>query len=159
MKTREAVNRMRSAVHDITEEYTDVECVWYLNTAIHTIAAQLIAGNSPLVVKEGEFQNGDMLPNDYYRTAGGYPVKITGHKLKFLTDLERLTIRYFYLPEEVTLMNEAEDLPFENEALNELVVRIAVILAVNENEFDVTQDTNIQQMIQQAVASGLVGSL
>lgn len=159
MKTRDAVNRIRSATHDITEEYTDVECVGYLNTAIHTIAAQLIAGNSPFMVKEGVFRDGDTLPDEYYRTAGGYPVKITGHKLKFLTDLEELTIRYFFTPEEVTLMDESEELPFENEALNGLVVRIAVILASNENEFDVSQDTNIQQMIQQAIASGLVGSL
>ncbi len=157
MKTREAVNRIRSATHDITEEYTDVECVWYLNTAIHTISAQLIAAHSPFLVKEDVFRDGDILPNVYYRTAGGYPVKITGHKLKFLTDAEELTIRYFYQPEEITLMDETEDLPFENEALNELAVRTAVILASNENEFDVSQDTNIQQMIQQAIASGLVG--
>lgn len=157
MKTREAVNRMRSATHDITEEYTDVECVWYLNTAIHTIAAQLIAGNSPSIVKEGTFHNGDTLPKEYYRSAGGYPIKVTGRKLKFLTDSEELTIRYFYMPEEVTLMDEAEDLPFDIEALNELAVRIAVILASNENEFDVSQDTNIQQMIQQALTAGLVG--
>ena len=157
MKTREAVSRMRSSTHDVTEEYNDVECVWFLNTAIHTISAQLIASNSPFMVKEGIFHDGGSFPKEYYRTAGGFPIKVTGHKIKFLIDAEDLTIRYFYTPYEVTLMDEAEDMPFDNEALNELAVRVAVILASNENEFDVSQDTNIQQMIQQAIASGLMG--
>lgn len=157
MLVSEAIKRIRSATHDITEEYTDVECVWSLNTAVHEISAALIAGRSPFMVNSGTFADGDSIPSGFFRTAGSYPIRITGSKIKFLNDSTTMAIRYFAMPTEVTGINDDDKMPFDIEPLNELAIRIAVKQLSDENEFDISQDSAIQQELQSVLQQGLAG--
>lgn len=156
MLVSDAIDRIRLATHDITEEYTDYECVNYLNEAVHQIASTLMGGASPFMVKTTTLKTGDTLPVGFCRTCGTFPFRITGGKVELLTDAEELPVRYFSQPELLTGAT-GEAMPFDQEQLNELAVRLAVIYASNENEFDVTQDTNIMQMIAQATQKGFSG--
>lgn len=155
MLVSDAIRRIRSAMHDITEEYTDVECVNYLNEAAHKIASVLIASASPFVVQTVTLHTGDTLPEGFFRTCGSYPIRVTGSTVELLTDADSLAVRYFSMPSAVTAMKEDETMPFAQEPLNEECVRLAVIYAANENEFDATQDAAIVQSIQAAVGQGL----
>jgi hypothetical protein len=156
MLVSKAIERVRAAMHDVTEEYDDEECLLALNTAAHEIAALLIAGRAPILAKEEEFVNGAQLPEGFFKTAGTYPVKITGDTMTFLDDKESMVIRYFAMPAEMTLDDDS-CLPFRHSLLNSLVLKVAEKMLLNENEFDITQDTAIQQEIMQAIQQGWAG--
>ena len=68
-----------------------------------------------------------------------------------------MTIRYFAMPTEVTGINDDDKMPFDIEPLNELAIRIAVKQLSDENEFDISQDSAIQQELQSVLQQGLAG--
>lgn len=156
MLVSKAIEMMRASMHDVTEDYDDEECLLALNTAAHEIASLLISGRAPILAKEKEFVDGEELPDGFFRTAGTYPVKITGNTINFLHDDESMLIRYFAMPPEMTLDEDAY-MPFELSLLNSLTLKIAVKMLLNENEFDISQDQAIQQEIMQALQAGWNG--
>lgn len=156
MLVTQAIERIRSATHDESLEYNNEECVFALNTAAHEIAALLIAGRAPILVREEVIHDGDRLPPGFYKTAGTYPVRVTGQTINFLDDVDSMRVRYFFMPKELTGDND-DTMPFDLSLLNSLTIKIAVKMLLNENEFDITQDQAIQQEIMQAVQAGWQG--
>lgn len=156
MLVSKAIEMIRMATHDESLEYSNEECLFALNTAAHEIAAILIGGRVPILVREEVVEDGSPLPDGFFRTAGTYPIKVTGNTMKFLTDDKSMKVRYFFMPTEMTGADK-ETLPFALSVLNALVVKVAVKMLLNENEFDITQDQAIQQEIMQAVQAGWNG--
>lgn len=154
MLVKEAIRRIRSAAHDVTEEYDDAECVFAINIAAHELAATLIAGHYPGLLEEGDFHDGDAVPEGFFKTAGLYPVRITGGTVRMLAGQAVQHLRYYVMPVEVT---RDDAMPFRLGLLNGLAIKIAVKMLSDENEFDISQDTGIQQEIQQALSSGWAG--
>lgn len=149
-----AVARIKQAGHDISDEYSDAVCLDFLNHAIQQTAALLIAARYPSLVREMIVRNGDSVPQNYMMAAGTYPLRMTGGRVEIMDDgLEAVRFRYFATPENLT--EKSQELPFVHDAVNEVIVRAAVVLALNENEYDVAQDKGILDMLQQAVASGM----
>ena len=64
-----------------------------------------------------------------------------------------ITIRYFATPDLIEY--ETDDMPYTHDAINDIIVKTAVLLALNENEYDITQDSNIVEALKQAVSSGM----
>lgn len=156
MLVTKAIERIRSATHDESYEYSNEECVFALNTAAHEIAALLISGRAPILAREDVFTDGMALPEGFFRTAGTYPMKVTGQNIHFIDGSEKMKVRYFFMPKELTGV-EKEAMPFEMEFLNGIAIKVAVKLLLNENEFDITQDQAIQQELMTAVQSGWQG--
>lgn len=156
MLVTKAIERIRSATHDESYEYSNEECVFALNTAAHEIAALLIAGLAPIMAKEEVFSDGQTLPEGFFRTAGTYPLKVTGQTVNFIDGSKKMKIRYFFMPKEMTGA-EQEEMPFDMEFLNGITLKVAVKMLLNENEFDITQDQAIQQELMTAVQSGWQG--
>lgn len=154
MQVKEAIRRIRSAAHDVTEEYDDADCVFAINLAAHELATTLIAGHYPGLIEEGDFRDGDVVPEGFFKTAGLYPVRVTGGTVHMLGGQDVQHLRYYVLPKDVALGGV---MPFRLGLLNGLAIKIAVKMLSDENEFDISQDTGIQQEIQQALSSGWAG--
>ena len=148
-----AIKRIKDAGHDISDEYTNERCIEFLNTALQQTSSLLIAAQYPALVQEMDVRDGDTLPKNYMQCCGTYPLRMTAGKAKILSDDEYVRFRYWATP--AMLTTEDEELPYPHDGINEVIVRAAVILALNENEYDVTQDKAILSALQQAVASAI----
>ena len=139
MKTSKAIDEIKAAGHDISDEYSRTECIGFLNTAIHEVSGLLIAARSPMMVREILLHDGESVPSHYVTSAGQYPMRITGQTVQFV-DPALHEIRFRYFATMPPLMDEEGDLPFQHEALNDYVLKIAILHALNRNEYDLSQD-------------------
>ena len=145
MKAEKAIARIKQETHDISDEYLTERCIQFLNTAIQQVSSLLIAAKYPVLIKEMTIRNGDSIPKNYMNLCGTYPIK--------MTDGKSITIRYFATPDLIEY--ETDDMPYTHDAINDIIVKTAVLLALNENEYDITQDSNIVEALKQAVSSGM----
>ena len=139
MKTSKAIDEIKAAGHDISDEYSRAECIGFLNTAIHEVSGLLIAARSPMMVREILLHDGESVPTHYVASAGQYPIRITGQMVQFV-DPSMDEIRFRYFATMPPLEGETGDLPFAHEALNDYVLKVATLYALNRNEYDLTQD-------------------
>lgn len=151
MQVLEAINRMKASMHDVSNEYDDAACIFALNTAVHELAALLIAAHYPDLIEEKDFMDGDMVPEGFFRTCGLYPIRVTGGAIHFLAGMEKLHVRYYKMPAD---MARTSTLPFRLSILNSLAIKIAIKILLNDNEFDISQDSSIQSEITQALQAG-----
>lgn len=156
MQIENAIAKLKAAGHDISDEYSTDDCIGFLNTAVQEICHQLIAGKSPQMVKEITIHDSESLPSDYVSSCGNYPVKVTGQMVTFTdTDIDSLRFRYFATKPQI--VDATGDMPFTHEVLNDITVRLSTILALNQNEYDITQDKALLDEVRQAVAQGMGG--
>lgn len=153
MKVSTAVSRIKSATHDISDEYPTEECIGFINTAIQQVSSLLIGARWPTLAKEVEIHEGESLPSNYMGPCGTYPIRMTDGKAHILDGSEFIRFRYFATPPAVE--TEDDDLPFDHDAINDVIVKAAIILALNENEYDISQDNAILSALQQAISSGI----
>lgn len=150
---KDAIAMIKRAGHDISDEYTSEECIVYLNIAIQQVASLLAEGRYTPLIKEITLHDEESLPKNFMRAAGTYPMRITDGKVKFLEDDTEIRFRYFSTPDLLTETSTV--MPFEHDAINQAIVRGAIILALNENEYDLNQDTALWQSLKNAIAGGL----
>ena len=139
MKTSKAIDAIKAEGHDISDEYSRAECIDFLNTAIHEVSGLLIAARSPMMVREILIHDCESVPAHYVASAGQYPMRITGQTVQFV-DPSMDEIRFRYFATMPPLTDEEGDLPFQHEALNDYVLKIAILHALNRNEYDLSQD-------------------
>lgn len=153
MTVQEAINQFRLILHDISDEYDDYHVIMRLNSASQLTCALLVQIHSPLVMEEATFADGDALPANFLRTAGTYPVKRTGQTVEFLDGSEEMKIRYFVTKDKVSAATD--EMPFAHDTVNDFIVRTACKLALNRNEFDISQDQGILSELQNAAAAAM----
>lgn len=153
MTVEQAIRRIRAAGHDISDEYSDERCIEFLNNSLQRISALLIQARYPAMVEEVVVHDGDTLPKNYVQAAGTYPLRMTAGKAEIVDDSEFVRFRYFATPK--LLENSTDDFPYDHDGINEIVVRYAIMLALNENEYDITQDTNLLTDLQNAIAGAM----
>ena len=148
-----AVARIKSATHDISDEYTNEECIDFLNNSIQQVSALLISAKFPQLVKEMTVHNGDSLPSNYMVAAGSYPLRMTAGVAYIIDGSASVRFRYFATPEVVDSVNDS--LPYDHAAINEIIIKGAILLALNQNEYDVGQDKTLYEALQAAIAAGM----
>lgn len=153
MRIETAINRIKAAGHDISDEYSKDRCIEFLNTALQQTSSLLISAQYPALVKEVFVRNGDKLPQNYMKAAGTYPIRMTDGRAELIDDSTGVRFRYWATPELIDSLTE--ELPYPHDAINDVIVRAAIILALNENEYDVSQDSNLLTALQSAVASAM----
>lgn len=153
MLTNTAISRIKSAGHDISDEYAVERCLEFLNTAIQQVSALLISAQYPALVKGITVHNGESLPANYMKSCGTYPLRLTDNKVTIVDGSEYVRFRYWSTP--TLLTDSSRELPYTHDAVNEVIVRLAVMLALNENEYDIGQDSGLLTQLQQAIASGM----
>lgn len=157
MLVEEAVNRIKAAGRGNGQEWAVDRAIDFLNTALQQVCSLLVANRYPPIVKTVQLEDGDSLPANYMFPCGTYPIRITDGAVEFLDDsIDHIRFRYFANVGKVTKTSDA--MPFANDAINEVVVKGAVLLALNENAYNIGQDSQLASALQQAVASGLAGT-
>jgi hypothetical protein len=142
-------------ISDKTGEFSIIEALGFLNSALHSAYALLAAGKSPLMIQERVFKDGDTLPDGFLRTVGKYPLKVTGTTINLFDATKPLKVRFY--AELELLKDDSGDMPFTNDAINEWVVKLAAIYAQNQNEYDVSQDKQLMAEFQQALVASASG--
>lgn len=153
MKLETAITRIKSSTHDISDEYSRERCIEFINTALQQTSALLIAAQYPALVKEMTVRDGDSLPQNYIKAAGTYPLRMTDGRAEIVDDSEAVRFRYWATPELIT--ENTQDMPYPHDAINECIVQAAVILALNENEYDISADNSILSALQTAISSAM----
>ena len=141
MKIEQAISQLRHEVNDRTLRYTTEECLSYLNTAVQMVCAQLAAWHA--------------LPHNFLCTAGTYPVAVTGGRAVFLTGEPELTFRYYAGCERME--DWRGELPFSHDAINQVVIKTAELLATNTDEFDLSQDRALLDELRAALQQTMSG--
>ena len=159
MTVEQAVARIKAATHDISDEYSTERCIEFLNTAAQQVGAWLCAAKWPPMVQEVELNEGATIPGNFMVACGQYPVRVTDSIVHILDpDIQTLRCRYFATP--AAIVNTTSNMPFGGyDQLQEVVVKSAIILALNENEYDITTDSALKQELVQAIAGGMGASL
>lgn len=158
MYVTEALQDLRFKIHDKDViEMTDDELVNCLNEAIQYVASYLVGQNSPVMVDDVVVSSEEItLPENFVKTAGVFPVKITGNKLKWLDyeEGESVKIRYFYTCPAVTANDK---MPFPHDALNQITIKLAAIYCGNQLESDVAQDKALLDEVNAMLAQTIGG--
>jgi hypothetical protein len=157
MKTSKAIDEIKAAGHDISDEYSRAECIGFLNTAIHEVSGLLVAANSPMMVREILIHDGESVPKHYVRSAGQYPMRITGQTVQFIDPMMN-EIRFRYFATIPPLDGETGDLPFPHDALNKYVLKVAILHALNRNEYDVSQDKALADEFRSILTGAVTGN-
>lgn len=156
MQVEEAVQRIKSAGRGTNQEWGVDRIIDFLNTALLQVSTLLAANRYPPIVRTVQLADGDPLPDNYLFPCGNYPIRVTDGGVDFLDDsLTEIRFRYFANADKI--VKTTDYMPFANEAINEVVVKGAVLLALNENGYNIGQDSQLITALQQAVAGGLAG--
>jgi len=157
MKLITAINRIRAGAHDISSEYSRDDLINFLNTVTQQAAAMMVAGGYHELIREITLHNGDFAPKNMLKTCGNYPIKITSGQVEFLDpDETSVQYRYFATPDNIPVdATDDYELFFTNDAVNEAIVRQATILALNQNEYNVQQDSSLYAAFQQAITAAM----
>lgn len=150
MDLTEAYAEFKYILHDVNGEYNEQAFLYRLNSALHYTAVLLMNAGSPLLVKEADMADGEDVPSDFVRTVGLYPVALTGRTLSYIDGSTSMKVRYYAEPARITSTSGA--MPFALDSLNDFVVRVAAMFALNRNEFDITQDKGLMTDFQTAAA-------
>ncbi|MBR1494256.1 MAG: hypothetical protein IJ601_04325 [Acidaminococcaceae bacterium] len=156
MLVEEAVNRIKAAGRGTNQNWGVDRVIDFINTALQQVSALLVSNRYPPIVNTIQLHNGDSLPENYMYAAGTYPIRITNGSVEFL-DEDREEIRFRYFASAGRVEKTSDTMPFTNDAINEVVIKGAVLLALNENAYQIGQDSQLVAALQQAVASGLSG--
>ncbi|MBR1494258.1 MAG: hypothetical protein IJ601_04335 [Acidaminococcaceae bacterium] len=156
MIVSEALIEIRNKINDRDEVgLSNEELLAYFNEAIQFISQYLTAADSPILIQEITVSTaGIPLPENFIKTAGIYPVKITGNTIQSM-DETATTIRC-YIGFGRADMNE--EVPLHNEALTRVAIRLATIYANNQQELDITQDEKLLAEFQSAILSAIGGN-
>lgn len=153
MNISTAIARIKAAGHDISDEYTKERCLEFLNTALQQTSSLLISAKYPALVRETTLRQGDTVPENYMQSAGLYPLRMTNGSVEILDDATEVRFRYWATPPLLT--EDDKELPYQHDAINEVIVKAAIILALNENEYDVSADNSILTALQEAVSAAM----
>lgn len=155
MNASEAIQEIRNKTND-REGIGDLEnneILSYINEAIAFLSAFFISAGNPLAIKEVELNDGDILPADFTKTAGAFPMKITGREVALFNKRKPLKVRYF--AEILPLKTEDDAMPFEMQSLNTVLIKMAVIYVFNQQRFNVQQDQAITTELMNIINSAL----
>lgn len=149
-----AITRIQQETHDISNEYSRERCIQFLNTATQQVSSLLIAAKWPVLVRETTIRDGDPIPKNYLNACGTYPLSMTAG-MAHITDpaYKEVRFRYFATPDMLT--ESSTQMPYNHDAINEVIVKSAILLALNENEYDISSDSNIVQALEQAISTGM----
>lgn len=120
--------------------YEDKELIAYMNDAINFMWHVLIKNGYYEVVGDAEFTaEENILPVDWDRATNQAPVLIQPPKA-IVYGKRPLKVRYYKRPPQLTAVTDS--LPFTNNAFNNLIGQLVIILAMSNHGFnmDVEQD-------------------
>lgn len=155
MLVKAIIQDIRNRINDKegVGDFDDDEIVSYINQAINCVGLYFVASGNPIAIKDVVIRNGDTLPNDYIKACGILPIKITGKTIKFLdASVKDYTMKYFYKAPNITGA-ENEEMPYDDAVTNNVIVTSAVILLMNQQRLNVSQDQSLNSSLMDIIES------
>lgn len=155
MLVKAIIQDIRNRINDKegVGDFDDDEIVSYINQAINYIGLYFVSSGNPIAVKDIVIRNGDTLPNDYVKACGILPIKITGKTIKFLdAGVKDYTMKYFYKAPNIT-GTEDEEMPYDDALTNNVIVTLTVILLMNQQRLNVSQDQGLNSALMDTIES------
>jgi len=152
MLVSDLLTKVRLRIRDKDSvEYTDNELLGYVNDAILLIGYELIAMQDAEMIVDLSLESASTLkPANFLRFTGALPVMVQGNNLVVYGKLPCIT-RYFKKPTLVSTIDET--LPFTNEGYNQIMTQIVSMIALNRNEFDVSQDKALIDEVRKLIST------
>lgn len=143
--------KIREKIFDtLSVTYTDGEICSYVNDALNLIWNQLGSIGYYELIKETTFaQETGALPSDYLRFIGKYPIRMKSDGTYQIYGTVPMSVRYIKKP--AFVVDATSPLPFTNDSLNLLVGQIAVMFALNRNEYSVEFEKMIIDEIRKSI--------
>lgn len=158
MLVSEAIAQIRARINDEYDTgYTDDLIIQYINNALTYIVSALIDRNDPSVTDymdvDGTSED-NPVPKNFARFAGNFPVMIKGKNFHVVDGSVMVTVRFFFYPDRITAVTD--ELPFKGkEYLQDLLISLASVYALNQHEFNVQQDEVLKSQIEQLIVQAL----
>lgn len=155
MLVKAIIQDIRNRINDKegVGDFDDDEIVSYINQAINYIGLYFVSSCNPIAIKDVVIKNGDTLPSDYIKACGVLPIKITGKTIKFLdTSTKDYTMKYFYKAPNIA-GTENEEMPYDDAVTNNVIVTLTVILLMNQQRLNVSQDQGLNTALMDIIES------
>lgn len=149
MLVSSAISNIRKRISDEDAfGYQDDELVNYINDSIALIWMQLIEIGSPETIKRASGNDTTLnKPTDFYKLIGNPTLIDNGATF---TNYGKPAIDYCYFANS-PVITITDTLPFTNGAFHSLIMQLSAILALNRNEFDISQDKMLADEIRKLI--------
>lgn len=151
MTINEAIARLKRTVRDLSDEYTNADCLAFLNEALQETAVLLASLRYAPLIRETVLTGGDPLPTDFLSPVGTHPYRLTGGKVRLTDGRDTITLRYYSAP---PLLTAADTLPY-SPAICETILCAAAIRALRQNEYDTSAEEAHLAELRTALAATL----
>lgn len=143
---------IRQRVNDTGKiNYKDEEIIADVATACRFLALTLIARKAPDLIASEDIVDFSAVPGGFHSFVGQYPVWREGPVLRSSTGLYPVTIRYFYMPQNVTEL--FDKIPFSDDYLDVIAITAAGLL-LNRDEFDISSEKAMIEAITALLPGG-----
>ena len=144
-------HKIRERIFDtLNVTYTDGELIAYINDGINIVWNKLGYLGYYEVIGDIVFTTAsEQLPNNFAKFTSKVPIIIKSDgSAEVYGSLPQVT-RYIKKPQFINDM--ANDMPFKNDAINNLIAQIVIMFALNRNEYSVEFEKNMINELQQAI--------
>jgi hypothetical protein len=149
MTGTEVYNDLNNELTYIGGVKTSTEALYYINRTIDYLSFRLAKMNYGGSIAEASIVTGADVPANYIETCGTFPIKRTGSKFYFLSGAPAsITLRYKFSQPHITAITDT--IPFPDH-FKGVFVMVATMFAQNRNEQNIAQDTQITQMLLEAI--------
>lgn len=139
--------RYRLNDHEAVGDFDDAQLISFINQAVTYLGGYFTASSNPRQTKTATITVGTTgtVPTDFVKTAGTFPMKIIGDTITPFNTKKDFTYKYFFQNAELTQATDI--LPYKDKNSCTVIILLAVIFALNQQRFNVAQDSTIQQQI------------
>lgn len=144
MLVSEAIQDIRNRINDRegVGDFENDQLISFINQAITYLGGYFTTAGNPVQTKTVTVSEGATVPTDFIKTAGTFPMKITGNVINLFNPKKDLKFKYFYENAKVAALTD--NLPYGDANSALVIVLLAVIFALNQQRFDIQQDNAIQ---------------
>lgn len=156
MNVQSAITTIKNRINDLTGTgYTTAIIIDYLNDAINYVSSKMVEVNHPLLLRDISVTNAMVVPDNFVKFAGTYPIRRTGQILSIIDGSETVDAKYYRSLDNVVLNG---DMPLNDPIYTSLIIQVTCIYALNKNEFDTSQDAGLVQELEKTISTVLGGA-
>jgi len=144
-------SKIRERIFDtLNVTYTDGELLSYVNDGISMVWPVLAAAGYYEVVGDKTFTTAsESLPTDFQKFVAQYPIMLAANGTATIYGSVPQVTRYIKRPPQLAAVGDS--LPFTNDAINNIIGKIVIMLALNRNEYEVGFEKGIIDELRQSI--------
>lgn len=149
MNVTEAIRQIKDRVNDMTTTgYSSSMILGYINDALSYLSYRMAAVCHPALVQDMTITDGMPVPSGFIKFVGTEPVRRTGMVFHILDESDTIAARAYI---ELGTVGLQDDIPLKEPAYISMLLQLASIYALNQHEYNDTQDAALAKELQAAV--------